>query len=1702
MRQFYTRRNIFISFIIIAGVVLFFIFFTYRNSREAILETRKVNESLQALRTLENLMDDMQDIETGQRGYVLSGNSNFLEPYEEAIKRLMKDTASIRSLFLFYPQRREIYERLLFYVRHKLERSAETVGLLRTGNRDSAQQVILTGAGKAQMDSIRSIIGGLEKEDRFILQYSNSKRQEVARTTTVFLIVLVIVSLILFSWVLWQLFRGETVRREHLKQIAHLAQLTEQASDAIISTNKEGIIQSWNAGAEKIYGYTKAETIGKFMPDITGSGTTPAMLKTIAASLPDKGSFTLEGVNYNRQGKPIDCQVSITRLFDATNEHSGFLLVLRDISERKRSEKLQAEFSNELSHQVEEKTALIRGIVGRIRDGFFSLDTRWRFTFVNEYMLELTGKRQEELMGNVFWDAFPEVKSSGAGTYLQRAMNDQQKTEYELFYTPMQKWFSTIVYPSPTGISVLFRDVTEIKMAEAESRRSSERLTLISRTTNDAIWEWDLETGKMWGNDRHQELYGLKPDDPVPDEKEWHDRLHPDDRDGLIKKQEKALASDTNVFITEYRFRTNKWGYRYIYDRCYIVRDEKGKAIRMLGSMMDVTERRMAEEALQQSEAKYRAYFENSLDGILLTSPEGEIFAANPAACAIFGMSEQEICQAGRSGLTDPGDLRLAILLEERRRTGKAKGEVTLIRKNGVIFPAEISSAVFADATGSVRTSMIIRDITERKKAEMQLQSRENHLRTILDSEPECIKLLDENGLLLEMNPAGLAMIEADSLDMVQNKPVLGIILPEYRAAFSQLIKDIFRGKTGKLIFEIRGLKGTHRWLDTHAVPLKDEKGQIISLLGITRDITEKRKAELAIISSEETRRLIMNSALDGIVCINTLGSVTVWTPQAEKIFGWKESEIMGKLLAETIIPPPYREQHTKGMKRYLESGEGPVLNRLLELTAVNKKGDEFPIELSIIPVKQGETEFFCAFIRDITERRKAEVALRESEEKLRQILASSADDFYVIDRNYRVILINKTAQTNLEQVWGQKVSTGTYMLDIFPEGRKDFIRQNYDRVFGGERVEYEIPVMVGDKEYWRRVQYGPVRDQNGQITGAFITTADITERKKAEEDIMRTNARFQIMSKATSDIIWELDIKSGDLWWNDNYYQNLGYSRKEELIGVEDWIAHIHPQDQERVRTKFFDAIGGTASVWRDEYRYRKADGNYLHMLDRGYIMRDHENIAFRMIGSMVDMTPIYEVQRKVIESENRIRTILDTDPECITLTDEEGRLQDINKAGLDMIEAESAPQVAGRSILNFVHEKQKKTIKKMIRESFMGKNNRIEFEMITLKGKQRWCEMNIVPFRDTVNGIINALAVTRDISEKREAEQQLVRNEEKYRTLVEQAVDAIALYDENGKILDVNTGSVNLLGYTREELMAMYLKDVLTEEEIEHNPVRYDVLAQGKSTVKQRKMRRRDGSIVDTEVRSQQLPDGRFLSVIRDLTERIQAERELQESYRALRELTAHIQNVREEERSNIAREIHDELGQQLTVLKMDISWLSKKLEHPGENVKERLNGLLEMIDNTVRSVRRISSELRPSMLDDLGLPAAIEWHAHEFSKRSGIRIHTQVETGDLKLPAKTGITLFRIFQECLTNVARHSEASEVRVRLFLEGKELQLEITDNGRGFLQKEIEKKKTLGILGIKERVSLIRGKYSIESKPGKGTVVLVSVPFTGEETNE
>jgi signal transduction histidine kinase len=219
------------------------------------------------------------------------------------------------------------------------------------------------------------------------------------------------------------------------------------------------------------------------------------------------------------------------------------------------------------------------------------------------------------------------------------------------------------------------------------------------------------------------------------------------------------------------------------------------------------------------------------------------------------------------------------------------------------------------------------------------------------------------------------------------------------------------------------------------------------------------------------------------------------------------------------------------------------------------------------------------------------------------------------------------------------------------------------------------------------------------------------------------------------------------------------------------------------------------------------------------------------------------------------------------------------------------------------------------------------------------------------------------------------------------------------------------------------------------------------------------------------------------------------LRDTNRQLHSLSAHLQNIREEERIHIAREIHDELGQQLTGLKMDMSWLGKQLENSGPVINEKISGIIALLDETVRSVRRISSNLRPSILDDLGLIAALEWHSQEVEKRSEVKVDFVTDMQEPELPVAIATGIFRIYQEVLTNAIRHANAHQITSSLQLKDHRLVLEVKDDGQGMDETLIRNKKTLGLLGIKERTFLLGGKFDLQTAPGQGTMIQVSIPW-------
>jgi len=233
---------------------------------------------------------------------------------------------------------------------------------------------------------------------------------------------------------------------------------------------------------------------------------------------------------------------------------------------------------------------------------------------------------------------------------------------------------------------------------------------------------------------------------------------------------------------------------------------------------------------------------------------------------------------------------------------------------------------------------------------------------------------------------------------------------------------------------------------------------------------------------------------------------------------------------------------------------------------------------------------------------------------------------------------------------------------------------------------------------------------------------------------------------------------------------------------------------------------------------------------------------------------------------------------------------------------------------------------------------------------------------------------------------------------------------------------------------------------------------------------------------------------ALTREIAEHKVIEEDLRRAEERLRAFAAHIESVREDERTRLAREVHDELGQALTGLKMDLSWLEKRLPKEPEAAAGRMRSMFQLVDATIQSVRRISSALRPQVLDDVGLLGTLKWQAKEFQVRTGIRCKVDLPAEDLALDQARSTAAFRILQEALSNAARHAGATRVDISLRVNTDHFILKIVDNGRGVSEADLRNPKSLGLRGIRERAFLLGGNVDIEGKGGKGTTVSLSIP--------
>jgi PAS domain S-box-containing protein len=452
--------------------------------------------------------------------------------------------------------------------------------------------------------------------------------------------------------------------------------------------------------------------------------------------------------------------------------------------------------------------------------------------------------------------------------------------------------------------------------------------------------------------------------------------------------------------------------------------------------------------------------------------------------------------------------------------------------------------------------------------------------------------------------------------------------------------------------------------------------------------------------------------------------------------------------------------------------------------------------------------------------------------------------------------------------------------------------------------------------------------------------------------------------------------------------------------------------------------------------------------------------------------------------------------------LTDEDGIILLVNDSFCKIFQMEKEQLLGKPFSIVYIKPEQESALKTYQRDI---RNNKIktlfERENTLWNERKAWYEFSN-SFLTLPDGHKITLSIIKEISERKKSEIELRESEYKFKMLFNSANDAVfvtQLSEEKsyGDFIEVNEVACKRLGYSKEEFLQLSPSAIVSQKCINDFHLNMERLLKEGHVIYDIVHRAKDKKLVPVEINSHLFLFNNkltVLSIARDITERKQAEEKLKRSSKLLRELATHLQSIREEERTMIAREIHDELGQVLTVLKIQISLLANKLNKNQEPLKEKINVLADMIDASVESVQKISAKLRPGILDELGLIAAIEWQAEEFEKLTNIKCSLALPKDEIKLEPNKTTAIFRIFQEALTNIARHSEANKVVISLLNHQSNIYLEIQDNGKGITQEQIRDFKSLGIHGMEERALVFGGQVYVDGFPGKGTTVKVEIP--------
>jgi PAS domain S-box-containing protein len=1019
---------------------------------------------------------------------------------------------------------------------------------------------------------------------------------------------------------------------------------------------------------------------------------------------------------------------------------------------------------------------------------------------------------------------------------------------------------------------------------------------------------------------------------------------------------------------------------------------------------------------------------------------------------------------------------------------------------------APFTNAVLLDvffAVLSVSGMTLAAVIAEREQAEKEREqlahkqaAMEARLRlaTIVESSDDAIIGKDMDGIIRDWNK-GAERLYGYSASEVIGKQISLLVPPDRSGDFADIIGNHDTIKHYETVHQRKDR--TRIEISMTMSPMKDTEGRVVGGSVIGRDMSKRKRQEAILRESEERFRLAAQAGKMFAYEWDAATDVIVRSAEAAQILGIDEAaHITGQQILAKVHPDD-RESLLANVAAL--SAEKPHLQ--VSYRIARPDGSVIWVERNSRAHfdEQGKLLRIVGMVTDITERKVAEERLREYE----KAVEGSEEMIAVVDREYRYLIANRKF-LNLRNMTKEQV-VGRSASEVLNKGVFEAsVKEKLDECFRGGVVRYELKYTypgLGERDVF--ASYFPIEGATG-IDRVACILQDITDRKRTEEALRKSEERFRLAAQAGKMYAYEWDVATDLVMRSEEHVNVLGFSDQAKGLTRQQLLARVHHDDR-ALFSGSVDQFTPENPTTQISYRMFRPDGSVVWLEKSARAFFDEQGRLSRVIGMVVDITERKRAEEALSQSEARLRLAAQAGKmyayDWDVATDVTVRSEEYaNILGLTILpRSETHHQFSSR-----VHPDDLARFNAAIADlTPEHPTTKISYRVLRPDGAVIWLEKSGRAFFDAQGRMLRMIGIVADITERKLAEEALRESEDKLRLLLDSTAEAIYGIDLEGRCTFCNPACLRALGYEHvNELLAKNMHDLIhhTRADGTSFPVEECQIVRAFRTgagvrVDNEVLWRANGTSFPAEYwahpqRKGQEVVGAVVAFI-DITEHKLAEEALSQVSRRLIE-------AQEQERTRIARELHDDIGQRLALLAIKLEQLYLNSPDLPPEVRSHTGVLWKQTTAIANDIQTLSHELHSSKLQHLGIAAAIRGFCKEFGEQQNVEIDFQTHDLPSPLPPDTSLCFFRVLQEALHNSAKHSGVRHFEVRLWGESGEIHLTVSDTGSGFDSEVTKAARGLGLISMEERLKALNGTFSIESKPKRGTTIHARVPLRSD----